>query len=415
MRLRNRLSAVLALVLALLQAVPGLALAQDAPPPPTPEQLDQLLAPVALYPDTLLAQITTASTNPQEILDCNAWLQQNPNLGPGVSDAAQAQGFDPAFVALVNFPQVLAMMAQNIDDFAAIGQAFAADQAAVMDSVQRLRAQAYAAGALTNTDQQQIVTEYDGTQQIILIQPANPQVVYVPQYDPTVVYAGPAPGTVFLSFGAGIAIGALLVSDRPWGWRGWGWNWRRRQVVVNHNTWVVNNNYYRPPRPSYRPRPPQYQNRPGFGGNWGRPGAPRPPGGNGPRPGGPQPVPGRPIIPMPRPHPTPGMPPRPQQPPQFTPRPQPPQIQPGAQPGAQPRPQPRPMPQPAPRPAPQPMPRPAPQQPSGGGGNRPAPQAQPQPQAQRPGGFNVEAGGHDARAASARGAQSLNNNNGRRH
>jgi Protein of unknown function (DUF3300) len=119
---------------------------------PTPEELDQLLAPVALYPDSLLSQITTASTNPQEILDADNWLQQNPDLsGAALTDAAVKQGFDPAFIALVNFPQVLQMMADNVDDYAAIGQAFLADQGAVTASIQRLRAQAYAAGALRST------------------------------------------------------------------------------------------------------------------------------------------------------------------------------------------------------------------------------------------------------------------------
>ena len=94
------------------------------PPPPTPQQLDQLLAPVALYPDQLLAQITTASTNPQEILDVTNWLAQNPGLtGAALTDAAQKQGFDPAFLALVAFPTVLQMMADHIDDYAAVGQA----------------------------------------------------------------------------------------------------------------------------------------------------------------------------------------------------------------------------------------------------------------------------------------------------
>jgi len=116
---------------------------------PTPDQLDQLLAPVALYPDALLAQICAASTDPQQILDVDNWLHQNSGLsGQALTDAAQRQGFDPAFVALINFPQVLDMMAQNIDSDAAIGQAFTANQATVMDSVQRLRQQAYAAGAL---------------------------------------------------------------------------------------------------------------------------------------------------------------------------------------------------------------------------------------------------------------------------
>src|ERR1700757_3275106 len=108
-------------------------------PMPTPQQLDQLLAPVALYPDSLLAQITTASTNPQEILDVSNWLQQNPGLqGATLTDAAESQGFDAAFIALVNFPDVLNMMAENVDDYAAIGQAFSADQGAVSASIQRL-------------------------------------------------------------------------------------------------------------------------------------------------------------------------------------------------------------------------------------------------------------------------------------
>src|ERR1700684_3047370 len=130
--LRKRAFTAVVLLVALLfsQDFAPLARAQDSPPP-TPEELDQLLAPVALYPDTLLAQITTASTNPQEILDCDDWLKKNSGLtGTALTDAAQAQMFDPAFIALVNFPQVLDMMAQNIDDYAAIGDAFNADQGA---------------------------------------------------------------------------------------------------------------------------------------------------------------------------------------------------------------------------------------------------------------------------------------------
>src|SRR6201999_407643 len=142
MQRKPSLSAVLLLVV--LIVFQGLApdLQAQAAPPPTPQQLDQLLAPIALYPDSLLAQITTASTNPQEILDVDNWLAQNPNLtGTALTDAAQQQGFDPAFIALVNFPSVLQMMAENIDDYAAIGQAVTANQAEVSDSIQRLRAQ----------------------------------------------------------------------------------------------------------------------------------------------------------------------------------------------------------------------------------------------------------------------------------
>ena len=132
---------VLILLLVLQGFEPSLS-AQDAPL--TPQELDQLLSPVALYPDSLLSQIMTASTNPQEILDVDNWLSQNPGLtGAALTDAAQQQGFDPAFIALVNFPQVLEIMAQHIDDYAAIGQAFSANQGAVTDSIERLRAQAY--------------------------------------------------------------------------------------------------------------------------------------------------------------------------------------------------------------------------------------------------------------------------------
>ena len=138
-------SAVLLLVFLLL--FQGLApdLQAQGPPVPTPQELDQLLAPVALYPDALLAQITTASTNPQEILDFDNWLGQNQNLTVSqLTASAQQQGFDPAFVALAGFPQVVEMMAENIDDYAAIGAAVTADQGQVSAAIQRLRSQAYA-------------------------------------------------------------------------------------------------------------------------------------------------------------------------------------------------------------------------------------------------------------------------------
>ena len=141
MQSKPSLSAVLLLVILLL--FQGLApdLQAQMPPVPTPQELDQLLAPVALYPDALLAQITTASTNPQEILDVDNWLGQNQNLSVSqLTAAAQQQGFDPAFIALVGFPQVIEMMAENIDDYAAIGAAVTADQGQVSAAIQRLRA-----------------------------------------------------------------------------------------------------------------------------------------------------------------------------------------------------------------------------------------------------------------------------------
>ena len=230
---------------------------------PTSDQLDQLLAPVALYPDALVAQICAASTDPQQILDADAWLKQNANLsGQARTDAAQQGGFDPAFLALINFPQVLDMMAQHIDDYATIGRAFSANQSTVMDSIQRLRQQAYAAGNLESNQYQTVdVQNQDGTQAVTIV-PANPQVVYVPVYSPQVVYAAPSPDTVvattLLTFGAGIVLGAWIAGNsQPWGWGGWGWNWHHHTVIVHNNYWVVNNRY-RPARPYYHYRPPVY-------------------------------------------------------------------------------------------------------------------------------------------------------------
>ena len=239
--------------------------------PFAPQQLDQLLSPIALYPDSLLSQIMTASTTPQQILDVDNWVNANPGLqGTALTDAAQQQGFDPAFIALVNFPQVLDMMAENIDDYAAIGQAFSVDQGAVTDSIQRLRSQAYASGAL-RTNQQQTVVVQQGPQPIYIIQPTNPQVVFVPQYDPTMVFAGPGAmvGPSLLSFGLGIGIGGLIASSQPWGWGGWGWNWGSRRAYFNHAYWGGWARPYRPPVMWFQPRPVVWANRPGFGGNWG--------------------------------------------------------------------------------------------------------------------------------------------------
>jgi hypothetical protein len=313
---------------------------------PTPDQLDELLAPVALYPDALLAQICAASTDPQQILDADNWLHQNSGLsGQALTDAAQRQGFDPAFVALINFPQVLDMMAQNIDNYAAIGQAFAANQGSVMDAVQRLRQQAYAAGALESNQYQTVQVQGQGATQVVVIQPANPQVVYVPQYNPQVIYAAPSTTAVvtasLLSFGAGIALGAWISNNSyPWGWGGWGWNWGRRTVIVHNNYWVVNNRY-RPPRPYYHYRPPVY-NRPVYA---------RPPNNWHDRPYYRPPAGGRPPATGPGYRPPSNPPPRPTPPPTNRPAPPPPKERPPSNgnrptqpPGQRPKPEYRPNP-----------------------------------------------------------------------
>jgi hypothetical protein len=277
-------SATFLICLLFLQGFAPVLNAQTGPPPPTPQELDQLLSPVALYPDPLLAQITTASTNPQEILDVTNWLAKNPSLtGPALTEAAQKQGYDPAFLALVTFPRVLQMMADNIDEYAAIGLAVTANQAGVADSVQRLRAQAYSAGALRTTPEQKVEVQQTSGQPIYVIQPANPEVVYVPVYNPTVVYVAPPPTVVatnYVSFGVGVGIAALVYSNQPWGWGGWGWGWGgTRSIYYNRGPWGgVWVGGYRPPVFWYRPRPPYYVGYPGYGGNWGyRPPNYRPP------------------------------------------------------------------------------------------------------------------------------------------
>jgi len=411
---------------------------QQLPPPPTPQQLDQLLSPIALYPDSLLAQITTASTNPQEILDVNNWLAKNPNLtGTALTDSAQRYGFDPAFLALINFPTVLQMMAENIDDYAAIGQAVTENQAEVAASIQRLRAQAYASGALRSNEQQKVEVQQSSNQPIYVIQPANPQVVYIPQYNPTMVYVAPSTSTVvatsLITFGVGIGIGLLIANNQPWGWGGWGWGWSSHVIYYNRGPWGgVWVGGYRPPYVWYHPRPPYYVGRPGYGGNWhyrppnyrppypsqrpvyrppgyrppanqpgygnrpstlpARPGYPnnRPPTPpNGTRPGQPSIQPVRPGTPNTRPT-TPPNGTRPGQPSIQPVRPGNPNTRPSVQPA---RPAPTPKPSPQTRPAPQSRPstggnpanhsRPAPQpKPANPGGNRPG-QGQP-----RPGGGN---------------------------
>ena len=410
------ISGILLIGLLLLPGFAPILEAQTAPPPPTPQQLDQLLAPIALYPDALLAQITTASTNPQEILDVTNWLAQNPSLtGPELTEAAQRQGYDPAFLALVTFPNVLQMMADHIDDYAAIGQAVTANQAEVAASIQRLRGQAYASGALRSNQQQKVEVQQVSNQPIYVIQPANPQVVYVPQYNPTVVYVAPSTSTVvatsLITFGIGIGIGALVYSNQPWGWGGWGWGWGRGGIYYNRGPWGgVWVGGYRPPNVWYRPRPPYYAGYPGYGGNWGyrppnyRPPYPsqrpvyRPPGYRPPSPGYRPPVNNPGYRPPPngnrppgnnpgyRPPPNGNRPPSTQpvrpgypnnRPPGTTPpngtRPSP--GQPSTQP-ARPAPAPRPSPQTRPAPKPSSQTRPAPQpRPTNQG--KPAPQARP--------------------------------------
>jgi hypothetical protein len=251
------------LLIALLAAPPGVLAQTAGPPPPPPaptqaappqdqppeklkqEELDQLVAPIALYPDALLAQILMASTYPLEIVQAARWLKQGSNKdlkGNQLETALQAEPWDPSVKSLVAFPPVLTMMNEKLDWTQKLGDAFLAQEKDVMDSVQKLRASAQAAGNLKSTPEQKVVVEQAAPQQtVIKIEPANPQVVYVPTYNPTVVYGvwpypayppyyyyppGYVVGASLFSFGVGMAVGAAL-----WG----GCNWHGGSVNVNVN------------------------------------------------------------------------------------------------------------------------------------------------------------------------------------
>ncbi len=238
-------------------ALPTLATAQEqpaSPPPYSPEQLDQLLAPVALYPDALVEQILMAATYPLEVGQADRWLKDpnNANLrGPNLEAALQQQPWEPSVKSLVPFPQVLQLMDNDLQWTEQLGDAFMAEQQAVMDSVQRLRWQAQNAGSLRSTPQQTIVVE----REVIRVVPATPQVVYVPYYDPAVVY-GPwpyptHPPVVFrplfrltihegsFSFSLG-----LPVLSSFWAWERWDWH---RRVIIVDNERYRRINFGRPP------------------------------------------------------------------------------------------------------------------------------------------------------------------------
>jgi hypothetical protein len=208
----------------------------------TPDEVDGLIAPVALYPDQLLAQMLVSATTPARVKELDAWLKTKPPFtGTALQDAARQAGYEPSLVALVLFPQVVDFMATNLDWTTEVGRAVSSDRAAVLDSVQRLRADALASGKLKTTPQQTVsLKTLDSGQNIIVIDPANAQVVYVPQYDPKTVYTEvPTSTTVIIQeeddddaeamaagligFSVGIAIGAAIDNDYyygPYGWHG---------------------------------------------------------------------------------------------------------------------------------------------------------------------------------------------------
>jgi len=237
------------------------------------QALDKLLAPIALYPDPLLAQVLACATSPDQVTEVHKWLQENKTLqGTQLQEAATTKGFDASFTALVLFPDVLDTMAKNVPWTTELGKAFLSDQQSVLDSVQRLRKQAQTIGNLKTTEQQQVKTETQDGTQVIVIQPANPQIVYVPVYNTTTVYTSPPPpppkddsgdkaAAAIIGFAVGIAIGSAMNDNyysAPYGWGAWGVGWHSHTVVVAGGAaWRVPPGgrypYTRPvPRASYR-------------------------------------------------------------------------------------------------------------------------------------------------------------------
>lgn len=208
----------------------------------SPQQLDDLVAPIALYPDPLLGQVLAASTYPLEVVEAQQWLQRNSGLtGTALMDAAKQQNWDPSVQALVAFPEVLARMNQDVRWTTDLGNAFLAQQADVMYAVQRMRASAQARGRLSSSPQQTVTTQTDNGQSAIQIQPANPQVIYVPQYDPMYVWGPPVygyyPALYYPPFGfgywPGINVGLFFGGWGGWGGWGWGPNWFGGGLFIN--------------------------------------------------------------------------------------------------------------------------------------------------------------------------------------
>jgi hypothetical protein len=230
---------------------PAPAMSSPVPTTPAPaagaktfsqEELDQLVAPVALYPDSLLVQVLMAATYPLDIVQADRWVKANPKVkDKALEDALQSQPWDPAVKSLAVFPQVLTMMSEKLDWTQKLGDAFLAQKEDVMATAQALRGKAVAQGTLKDSKEQKVVTEKVESTTIIKIEPTNPEVVYVPTYNPTVVYGGwPYPayppyyyyppgyvaGGALLGFTAGVIVGGAL-----WG----GANWGRGDVNVNVN------------------------------------------------------------------------------------------------------------------------------------------------------------------------------------
>jgi hypothetical protein len=229
-------------VVSLLLAAAAAGYAQQSPPPAaappgapaSPQQLNDLVAPIALYPDPLVGQILAASTYPIEIAEAEQWVRDHPKWKPSkLMDEAKKQKWDPSVQGLVAFPDVLTRLSQDLNWTTQLGNAFLAQQADVMQAVQRMRADAQARGMLRSTPQETVATQNQNGQSAITIEPANPDLWYVPNYNPAYVWGPPVWGVyppllypgidIGIGWYPGIDLGLYFGGWGGWGWGGWGW------------------------------------------------------------------------------------------------------------------------------------------------------------------------------------------------
>lgn len=248
-------SAIAVVVSVLLIGIPSLGYPSEQPEtaggtdsaPLSAHELRALVAPIALYPDPLVAQVLAAATFPDQVAVANYWVGQNKSLsGKALMQAVNRQSWDASVKSLTQFPSVLGNMANNLNWTSSLGEAYHNQRPAVMEAIQTLRAQAKAAGNLKSSSQ---IAVNQQSPDVITIEPANPQVVYVPQYDPALIYGVPyvtpayTAGDValgsMLGFGAGVAVGALG-SGGCCGWGSWNANWSGGSVTYNHNNFYGN-------------------------------------------------------------------------------------------------------------------------------------------------------------------------------
>jgi hypothetical protein len=252
--LKQSLSLFLSCCLVLATAPEGFGVQADQsaaqtpvqPAPQTPEQLQQLVAPIALYPDALVAQILAAATYPDQVVEADRWLQQHTDLkGEQLGKEVDKQLWDPSVKALSEFPSVLANMDKNLSWTSSLGDAYVNQQQDVMNAVQTMRDRAEKAGNLKSTSQEKVSKQGHD----IVIEPADPEVVYVPEYDPWLIYGEPIgiwpgwyryPGLYLTGpgFGWGLGFGIGFFGGFGWGWGHWGYDWHHHGIEFDHHAYV---------------------------------------------------------------------------------------------------------------------------------------------------------------------------------